>query len=411
MAGVAGEQFIRMAFAPESSFKVAGAYVVPKGAKGWTLNPGREQVAYEGHLNSYGDRESGIPGYQTFEAGGEFYVHGSTYSELAAILDAALGNTEAGGTLTAGGAGTNDTENVAYNVGTPGSIIRVRGNDGLDYLVPVDTTSGGSGVLGHKLPTGVTASSIDNLSEITGAVYSYLLGTSADTLTFEFDWAARSTEISHLAKGCAITELVLNYEEKKPLSFGVKIRGAEWVKTNGSGSNTSNPGRASNYFMSASADFFLAPQASKSKWGDTPTRIRKFTSGNLANPLIDETGSNGLTIADSTLPGSPILGYTREPGLQDLVRVLLTYPSHSYYEAYEDQTAYRLFGVFYTGVPASGIIAGIRFPIYYPELVIDEQPKIVIDGGHRCMELAFRVKRRLANTIAPAVSLGLCTLP
>lgn len=401
MAGVAAEQFRGFALAPESSFKTPGAWVNPKAYRSALPNPGREQVAWEGDLNSYGDREPGTPGMQTFDFGVDLDFHGGTYTDLVDVLTGILGEEDAGGAMTQGGGGTNDVSNVAYSAGDPSAIFRVTDDNGDKWILPGRHTAAASVALDVNLPAGLSAEDIDNPSELQGGCFNYVLGDSADTFSVEFDWRARPTEIVHRGKGCVFTEAGFLYEEGKRLGLSLKGKAAEWTKAAGPSAVISDPGRATDFFLSRMSDFYLSAQASNlaaDAANGANSRIRKL-SFNMAPPVIDERASQGLNGADA-LPGTDIYGYTREPIFPELLRMTVLYPDEGWYDVYDDQTAYKLFAIFYPGTPAN--LAGTAVPskriaIYFPELILDEIPKVVTDGGHRCMELAWRPRRRLTT--------------
>lgn len=269
MAALSPEKFYRVSFAPESSFKVAGTYVHAKGLiASPDIKPGRETVAVDVALNSFGDRVGDAQGKQTYEASVSWFITEDSYTSLKGLLKAALGEEDAGGALTFNGAGTNSATQVATSSGTPSSVVRVTGDDGKKYICRVDTFNAGTSVLGTPLPTGVTPTDIDNPSALSGGCFDYLLaggGTNgqAETFTINSDWANNPSTIRQqfvIGKGCAITSCKLVYEQGKLLALMFSFKGAEFLETGGASANISDPGRFTTGFLGWAGDWlFGAP--------------------------------------------------------------------------------------------------------------------------------------------------------
>jgi hypothetical protein len=412
MPGVSSERFARMAFAKESAWKTPGTYRNRAGLHNLAPSFGQEAVENEEHWNGYGDRRPPTPGWQTGEASWSYYVHAATQSDLDELLTGALGEKSAGGALTFDAGGTNDETHVSVSAGTPRALVVVTGDDGIDYICPVVTFAANVATLGQSLPAGVTPTNVRNFSALSGALYNYLLGTSADTFSVELDWSGRgSTEIVTLAKGGGITGMGLRFERGQRLALDFSMRFAEYTESAGPSSNISNPSPWSTPFLSFLGDFYLSAAAGTPQYGTTAVTRLKRLGYQFAVPLLDETGSVGLN-GDGSLPGSDILGYTREPGGQDLLEMLLTYPDDGWLDVWEDQTECRLFGVMFPGTrQGASAPTKQRISTWHPSMYLAARPEIVVDGGHRCQRLLWQVGRSLTATAASNYHLGFCTLP
>jgi hypothetical protein len=261
------EQFYRVAFAKESSFKTAGAFTNAKGLLSpVTIAPSRERVKRDDAANSFGDSYADEHGRQQYTANLFYYMTANSYADLRPLLTAALGEEDAGGAITF----TATTTNLGCTIsaGTPSAIVRATADDGKFYFVPVDTKVGTAVTYGVSLGTGRTTTTIVNLSTLSGGVFDYALGStaggtlSADTFSIESDWATKPLSTDQeviLAKGAVITSAKLNYEKDKLLSFGFGFgMAAEYTEQSGPAVNVADPGVFTVPYLGWAGDWILA---------------------------------------------------------------------------------------------------------------------------------------------------------
>jgi hypothetical protein len=395
-----GEQFQRVAIGKHATFKDDPASWVNPKVKALDFDPGREEVPDESHLNSFGDPNPPDPGNQTFSFSFSHDLHSGSQALLDDILDAVLGETDAGGALTAGGGGTNDTSHVAIASGTPSAITRGTLDNGTKVILFGRRLNSGTLDLDITLPTGRTVSDIDNPSELDGACYDYLLGDEAPTFGLKFDQSGRTGQIVYTALGAAFTGMSLVYEEGQRLALAFEGMAAEWDKATGADGDISDPARATDYFLSRMADIWLVAQGGNPTIGDAlndALKVKKlsFQFGSAVTPERWSQGLNGGT----SLPGSDIGSYAREPH-SAFLEVLLKAQDDGWYDVFDDPPAnpYKCMAVWYPGAPNrqdGGAVPSKRIAAYWPELIPIGQPRRVTDAGQRCHQLQFLVRRRL----------------
>jgi hypothetical protein len=397
-----GEQFQRVAIGKHATFKDdPAAWVNPK-VKGLDFDPGREEVPDESHANSYGDQNPADPGMQTFPFSFTHDLHSGSQALLDDVIEAVLGETDAGGALTAGGGGTNNQSNVAIASGTPSPIFLGVDDQGYKHILFGRHVAAGSVALDVTLPSGRSISSAENPSELSGECYNYLLGDTAQTFGLKFDQSGRTGQIVYTALGCGFTGMTLVYEEGRPLAFSFEGMAAEWDKATGADGDISDPARATDFFLSRMADIWLVAQSGNPTIGDSlndALKVKKL-SFNYGSRLTPERWSQGLN-GGTSLPGSDIGAYAREPH-DALLEVLLKAQDDGWYDVFDDPPAnpYKCMAVWYPGAPNrqdGAAVPAKRIASYWPELIPFGQPQRVVDGGQRCHRLRFLVRRRLTN--------------
>jgi hypothetical protein len=383
----------RFAIAKESAFEIAGAYGNPSAYHGVTVDPGREMVPRDEHLNSFGDTYPDTPGVQTGQVGVLFDACHQTYADLKNLWIATLGQEDPGGDLTLGG-GTNNDSQVSISAGTPGKIVEITANNGgpaVRFLVPIKNwTPGapGTAVYAIKLPAGyVNVTAVKNLSQLAGGVFDYVFGTAADTFSIEVDRAGASRQIPYRFQGCAITEALFRYELRKRLSFGFTFQASKWAEDPG-GLSIADPAVGTTPFMSFAGDWALNDLATPAV--RTPIVVKKLEFG-FAPKLVVETGSRGLDGSFANLAGSDITGYTRDEWVGRL-KLTFTYPDKARHTDLVTDVKKQLFGSLYPGKPGRAAAVN-RQALWFHELILTAEPKLVeVDGGE-AQEAEFNIGR------------------
>ena len=388
MSGVAGQQFRGLAIAKESAWLTAGAYVVPRGLENIQSDAGEEYIPRDAiHFNSVGDRYAGDPGEQKTTLSYEVPIHSGTYTDSKDILEAAFGS-EDGISNIAIGAGPNNESQVTYVGGTPSKIIWVNCSDGIVRLVPIKSAAAGTAIFAVKLPVAVTPTAIDNCNERSGGSWSYGLGTSASTFTADLDRRGRPNEIQYRYKGLGLQSLGLMFELRKRLALMPAFRGGTFQRNPAGFVNVTDPDKFSLPFIGFLADVAYQNLAAPAASGKLAI---KSISVELAPSILDETGTPGLS--GTTNIGSPLLGFTREPGFSSLIKMVVTYPSTVYETEWLAGTARTLFLAFFPGVPGAAQSAAPRFALWFPRVLHAAPPKEVAVDNHIGMELTLQIER------------------
>lgn len=295
------EQFARVAFAKESSFKVAGAYTNAKGLLSpVTINPGRERIKRDDAMNSRGDVYADEHGRQTYNAQLSYYLTANSYADLKTLFTAALGSENSATTLTFSSTATNLGVNIS--AGGPAAIIKTTGNDGKTYFVGVDTNVANLLTYFPSLPTGVTTTACSNFSANSGGVFDFDdEGEACDTFSVESDWSAKPSTTEQevvLAKGAVITTCKLNYEKDKLLSFTVGFgMAAEYTETAGPATQCSDPGVWTVPFLGWAGDWFLNAPSQGTASGYLINNGGGYAAG--ISTVVVDTGTGTLLVGDT----------------------------------------------------------------------------------------------------------------
>ena len=286
------EQFMRVAFAKESSFKTAGAYTNAKGLLSpVSIKADRERIKRDDAANSKGDSYADEHGRQKYQAQLNYYLSANSYADLKTLFTAALGAENAATTLTFSASGTNIS--VTISAGGPAAIIKVTGSDAKTYFVPIDTNNASVLAYGVQLPVGITTTACVNLSAGgNGGVFDYAIGAACDTFSIESDWATKPSTTEQevvLAKGAVITSCKLSYEKDKLLSFGFGFGyAAEYTESGGPAAQCADPGVWTVPYLGWAGDWFLSA---------SPTGVG---TGWLINGAGMVAGSTVLTVDTGT---------------------------------------------------------------------------------------------------------------
>jgi len=308
--GASPEQFRRVAFAKETSFKTAGTWVNAKGLlTPVDIKADRERIKRDDAMNSRGDVYADEHGRQTYSASLSYYLTANSYADLKTLFTAALGTENAATTLTFSSTATNLGVNISG--GGPAALIRATGNDGKTYFVAVDTNNANALTYFPSLPSGVTTTAISNLSALSGGVFDFDdEGEPADTFSIESDWATKPTQYEQeviLAKGCPITSAKLNYEKDKLLSFTFGFgMGAEYTETAGPAVNLSDPTPWSVPYLGWAGDWILAAPAQGTGAGYLVNNGAGYPAGTTT--IAMDTGTGTILAGDSFT----IAGHTGE---------------------------------------------------------------------------------------------------
>ena len=400
---VSPEHFLRVAFAPESSWKTPGSFVQARGLKrGSALTPGREQLPIENALNTYGDRYAAQPGAQTFEATLDYYVTANTWTDFQDVFTAALGveSTTASPTYSSS---ANNTS-VVKSAGTFSMWHRLTGSDSNTYYCPIDSVSTNTATLGIGIPATKTVTAIASPGSSGGAEYhdgdgtTGVGGLTVPTFTIEFDWSqtagGASNQESIVVSGCGLTALSLVYSRDQALQISTSWIGASYNDDEDAAANVSDASAWTAFGPGWTGDWLLSTDATP-LWSDAKTPIKSLTCA-LGRPIITERGMIGLdggSTTSSVLPGSDITGYTYEAHWQELLTIRVPW-ARAYLDSFDAQTAYKLCGVLYPGVPGGAAISNVRrICMYWRRLIPVGRPVTVVDGGGRYMDLTFQVER------------------
>ncbi len=391
---VSPEKFKRVSVAKESAFETAGTYKHLAALQAdSTVTASRVAIERDEAADSKGRTYASTPGEQTYTATVNVDLHGASNANVGDLLEGVAGSVSAGGALTLGVGSTASA--VEISSGTPAPIVQIEGDDGKLYYVALKSNSGTSYEMVPELPSGVVPADVENLSELSGDVYPYTLGTAAQTYSVESDWSARpsgSAQQVISAHGAAISSCELRYQEGARAGLSVVFGSASsWTRSAGPASNVSDPATTTHSYRTRKGDALLTKESAPA-WDDAKTPIRQLAI-QLAPPLVTEVGMRGLdggAESGSVLPGSAITGYTR-----DVPRLTLsvTVPySETYEDDYEAGTAYRLFAVLIPGVPGNADPPSARAILYFPRLVQSAYPAVVVDAGAKCSQLTFFVE-------------------
>lgn len=398
----------RFAIAPESSFETAGAYTNRRGWHSIVVDPGREFVPRDEHLNSFGDILPPVPGVLTAQVSAVHDFCAQTYSEDKDLITAALGEEDAGGALTLGGGINNDSQ-VTISAGTPGKIIEVTANNGgpaVRFLVPVKSfTPGapGTAVYAIKLPAGyINVTAVKNLSQLSGGVFNYLMGAAASTFSVEADRAGASGQIPYRLQGGVLTSLLLKYERRKVLQLGATWgMFSKWAEDPG-GLATADPSVRTVPFMAYAGDWRLQDLA-------TPVApvalVIKKVELELCPAIIPELGSRGLDGSFVNLAGSDINGYTRGE-LVARLKLQVLYPSKTFHSDVTSDVHKQFFGTCYPGKPGKAAAVN-RVALWCHDLTLAEEPKLVEADGAEAMDLTYNIGRDPSLSGLSAIHLGI----
>jgi hypothetical protein len=398
----AAEHFFRIAVAKESSFKTAGSYTQMRGLKrGSTFTPFRERIPIESAHNSKGDRYAPLLGAQTFECTFEMYLHAAWFTDLTDLFQAAFGVKNVLASPTFVSSATNFQVTTSTIV-CPG-IVKLTGTDAKTYICPVDTVNAGVNTLGIGMAAAVTATAIVSPGGATGALFETgNFGGASDTFSIETDWAAfptSTTQRNLLASGCALKSFQFKYARNAPLTVAMSFMGAAFTDDGGAAANVSDPVAWTAEGPSWTGDFFLTT-LSTIVWTDTKLNIKSF-SVEIAPPLVVERGANGLNGGSngaSVLPGSDILGFTRDAGFEGTIKMRVKWDAPTII-SFAAQTPFRFFGVLYPGIPTQ-TPGTPRTAIYMRRLLPVGVPVDVVEDGGRYMDLEFAIERdRTTNGI------------
>jgi len=321
------EQFQRIAFAKESSFKTAGTWVNAKGLLSpVTISPDRETIALDVALNSYGDVYAGVPGRQKYSASFSYMLTFNAYADLKTLFTAALGSENSATTLTFSSTQTNVGVNIS--AGGPATWIKVTGNDSKTYFVPVDTSAANLVTYGVSLPSGVTTTACSNPSANSGGCFDYSQGLACDTFSIESDWSAKPDSYQQqviLAKGACLSSCQLVYEKDKVLAMSFAFSmAAEYTKSGGAATNISNPGVWSGTFLGWAGDTILeAPsQGTGASYqinngagyaaGSTTVAVDTGTGTILVGDTVTFNGVTGTYVVTAALSSG---SFSFQPGL------------------------------------------------------------------------------------------------
>lgn len=406
MTGQANERSRRFGYDKESVFETTaiGSFVNPSAQSNVVVNPDREFIERDEHLNTFADLYPADPGVQLFDASVDFQMCKETYADNKRLFAAAMGSEDANSAITSV-AGTTTDSIVKVSAGTPQRILKVLGNDGKIYLVPVKTfTAGTDANLAMKLPPAAVGAGLvaSNPATATGGVFSYLLGTSADTFMLEFDRSGQSGQIKYRAWGAPVRKAMFQFDLRKRIGWQFGFGASRWEKNPVSPAyQLADPNVRNNPFIGFACNAHLYQYTSAIAVSNRT--VLKKIAFSFAPTLIDETGTKGLD-GSSNIPGSDITGYTRAQNWQDKLALTLTYPDNAWHDRLDPSdtaTYYGFFAEFFPNKPSSAP-GTPRCAVWFPYIHLCAEPKLTVINAGECQDLLFNIGRDPAGTLAAA---------
>lgn len=398
---VANERSRRFGFDKETVFETtaAGAFVNPPGYEAVTVTPEREAVERQEPLNSFGDLYTADPGVQLFDASVNVKQCQQTYANWKLLFAASMGPEGAGGAITVNAGATTATL-VKLTAGTAGKFLKVTGNNGQVYIVPVKSFTGGTDAnLAMSLPAAAVGAGLTavNLSAAGGGEWGYLLGGEADTFMTEFDRAGQAAQIKYRGWGCAVSAAVFLFELRKRIAWQFGFKGSRWEKN--VSLQTADPVATTNPFLSFAANVHLY-QYSAAVAVSNRTAIKKLAFS-FAPKLVEETGTKGLD-GSNLIAGSDITGFTRAENWQQKLALQLTYPDQAWHDRWDPNdttTYYGLFAEFFSAKPAKAPNAP-RLVVWFPYIHLAAEPKQTVVNAGEAQDLMFFPMRDPATSLA-----------
>lgn len=382
----------------------AGAFVNPSAYKNVTVSPGREAIEREEHLNTFADLYPADPGIQLFDASVEFDQCTETYANNKRLFSGAMGQEDSNSAITITPAACTQSL-IKIASGTPQKLLKIVGHNGLTYIVPVKSFTGGTDAnLAMQLPAAAVGAAMtaSNLASAGGAVFSYLLGTAANTYMLEFDRSGQSGEIKYRAWGAAIRAAVFMFELRRRIAWQFGFTASRWEKSPSSPAmQLANPNVRTNPFISFACNAHLYQYSAAAAESNRTTM--KKVAFSFAPKLIEETGTKGLA-GDGTVPGSDITGFTRAENWQDKLSCQITYSSVNWHDRWnpEDSTAYYgLFLEFFAAKPSKAPNAP-RLAVWFPYIHLAEEPTLENVNEGEAQNLMFNIGRDPSSTCVAA---------
>lgn len=397
--GVANERSRRFGYDQETVFETtaAGTFQNPAAYTKVTVNPGREVVEREENLNSFGDLYPPDPGVQTFDAAVEFDQCKETYADLKRLFTGAIGQEDSNSAITVT-AGTTTQSVIKISAGTPQKIVKITGNDGKVYLIPITSFTGGTDANpAMKLPAAAVGAGLSgmNLGTAAGAVFSYVLGTAATTYQLEFDRSGQTGEVKYRGYGAAIKQASFLFELRKRIAWQFGFTASRWEKAP-SGMQLANPNVRTNPFLSFACNCHLY-QYSAAIAVSNATKLKKLAFS-FAPKLIEETGTKALD-GSSLITGSDITGFTRGQNWDGRLALQITNPDvnwHDRWDPTDTTTYYGIFCEFFSSKPAKAPNAP-RLAIWFPYLQLAAEPVLEVVNGGEAQSLMFNIGRDPAS--------------
>lgn len=374
----------RIAIAPESPFKTAGAYVNPKAYQNVTITVDRDMLPDERHLNTLKDQYVDHPGMHVAEASADFPLHTTSATDLNDVLTAALGEKVAASPLTFASASTNVS--VTISAGVFDGIQKATTNIGTRYR-PLKSVAGGTvGTWAIKTPVGETVSDVDNASDSSGTAYKEKPDGTVGTLTLEFDRAGQSGELKGHIKGAVPTELDFAYDLSKRIMVSAKFKGAAW--DHGTAANVADPSTFSDQFLGWSAECAIQDLAVPVVLTEKRLRALSFKIGHEFIPVEGTMGLSGTTV-----PETPITGWIRSvfPNEVKFTIVDETTPLTTWINNVTNQTAYQFFANFMPGTP--GVASSVKaISVWIPRIIATKAVPVDVNG-YEAVEVTAKIEQ------------------
>lgn len=403
MPGVANPKVRGFGYSHPSSWKgTDGTFFNPSARHSVTLNPDREAIARDEDINSFGDLYPDTPGVQLFDAAASFDACQQSYADLKEFFIGALGEEEAAGSAITLGAGPNNDTQFTYSAGAPQKIVIVTGSDGKKYPRGIKTDAAGVATYNMKLPPGVTTTAVANPSALAGGIFRYLFGTSARDYMLEFDRRGQAKQIKYRALGAVISAASIKFERRKRLQWMFGFKAAQWEKNPGAPAfQLADPAVMTTPFLSFCADIMIQDLAAPGVAAPITCKSLAFS---FAPELLEETGTSGLD-GSGNVPGSDISGFTRSVNWKDRLKTTLTYPDAQYHDDFATWVGVKkqMFVIFYPGAPGKASAVN-RQIIWFPEVVLTAEPKLVNADNAEAQELTWNIGRD------PSLSLPACLI-
>jgi hypothetical protein len=380
----------RLSFGDQGTdpYAVPGAWVHPL-VRNINVSALEEELPDESHYGSTMDPKPPFAGERKYEVSFEVYLRGSTPAEIGLLLEYALGEKLAMGTLTLDGGGANDETQVTKTVGSDpfGNVIEVTGDDGKLYYPMLILVVGQTATLSPQLPAGVTPTAIRNASQTSGGAGYNLLATAATKyIAIETDEAGQTNEERVRGRGCVCTELTLLYDTKGLLGFGFKFQGVDYLEAAELGATVcQDPTNMDDPFLGFRSDVTVQALSPAAEEAPIKQTSMKWSVAPRQYPGEANTGVSG-----ATPPRSSLAGFVRGEPLMSPIEVTRLQPDSALDLKFDNTTKYAYRGVFRNGL--AGVSGSVRAIVAAaPGTRLQGRPQRVAGGALRnqALKLAF----------------------